>query len=527
VQGAADVPLFEGLGSHTRPVTTRVPGAQRYFDQGLALLYGFNHDEAIRAFEKAAELDPKCAMAYWGIAYAKGPHINNPVLPPEREQEAFDATAMARERAEHGSEVEKSLIDALGVRYASPQVPERGPLDQAFAAAMGKVAAAHPDDADVGALYAESLMDLHPWDLWLHDGTPQPWTPAIVAQIEQVLAKAPKHPLALHLYIHAVEASPEPGMADVAADALRDLMPALGHMVHMPSHIDVRRGRWEQAILANTKAMQADEAYRARNPKQDFYRIYMAHNHHMRAFAAMMVGKSELALASVRTMVSEMPEDWLKNYVLLADGWVAMPLEVLMRFGRWEEILAEPEPADYLPFSRALRHYARGVAYAAIGKVDDARAEQRAFLEQRVQVSPEATFGNNKSQALLDVAEKVLEGEILFRAGRIDEGLAALREGVVREDALTYSEPPDWIQPVRHPLGASLLQAGRHDEAEAVFHEDLENLPGNGWALFGMGRALRLQGKDAEAALFESRFAEAWEGSDVKITSPCFCQKGV
>ena len=526
-RSAEEVPHFEGLGPHTRKVTTNVPEAQRYFDQGLAFLYGFNHAEAIRAFTKAADLDPRCAMAWWGIAYASGPHINNSVVPPEREAAGFEAAARARDLAASGTAVEKALIEAVSARFASPQPSDRGPLDRAFAAAMGKVAAAHPGDADVGALHAESLMDLHPWDLWRHDGTPQPWTPPIVAQLEQVLAVAPSHPLATHLYIHAVEASPDPGKADAAADALRNLMPSVGHMVHMPSHIDVRRGRWQEAILANTKAMKADDEYRALFPKQDFYRIYMAHNHHMRAFAAMMVGRSELALASVREMISKIPEDWLKSYALAADGWVAMPLEVMMRFGQWEGILAEPEPPDYLPFSRSLRHYARGVAYAATGKVEEARGEQRAFQEQRAKVAPEATFGNNKSQALLDVAEKVLEGEILIRAGRIDAGLAALREGVQKEDALVYSEPPDWIQPVRHPLGAALLEAGRHAEAESVFREDLAKLPGNGWALFGMGRALRLQGKDAEAAEFETRFAAAWKGADVTITSPCFCQKGV
>ncbi len=527
LESRTDTPLYEGLGPHVRKVTTSSPQAQRYFDQGLNFLYAFNHDEAIRAFRKAAEIDPSCAMAHWGIAYANGPHINNPAVPESREKAAYEAVAVARQHLDGATAVEKALIEALASRYAWPQPEDRGPLDRAFAEAMEGVWASHPDDPDVGSLYAEALMNLHPWDLWNADGSPKEWTPPIVALLEEVLAKAPSHPLALHLYIHAVEASSEPGRADAAADTLRDLMPGLGHMVHMPSHIDVRRGRWEEAIVANTRAMAADHAYQRKSPEQDFYRLYMAHNHHMRAFAAMMVGKSALALDSVREMVAEMPADWLRENASWADGWVAMPLEVLMRFGRWDEILAEPEPPEYLPLSRALRHYARGVAYAAMDEVDKARAEQKAFLEARTEVSPEATFGNNKSTDILGVAEALLEGEILYRAGEQEKGFASLREAVKREDALRYDEPPDWIQPVRHPLGAALLRSGRYAEAEQVFREDLARLPGNGWSLFGMGRALRLQGKDDEAAVYEAKFAEAWKAADVKIASPCFCQRGV
>ncbi len=517
----------EGLGPHHRPVTTASAAAQEEFDRGLAWLYGFNHDEAIRAFTRATGHDPACAMAWWGIAYANGPHINNPFVPPEREAAAFAALEQARAHVTGGTEVEKAMVTALAARYAQPQPADRAPLDAAYAAAMRELRAAYPDDADIGALTAEALLDLHPWDLWQADGTAQPWTPEIVTVLEEVLAAAPSHPLAAHLYIHAVEASSEPGRADAAADALRDLMPGIGHMVHMPSHIDVRRGRWREAIEANTKAMAADHAYQERVPEQQFYRVYMAHNHHMRAFAAMMLGRSELALASVREMVAEMPPEWLEQNAIAVDGWVAMPIEVLMRFGRWEEILAEPEPAPYLPLSRSLRHYARGVAFAAQGKVEEARAEQAAFERESARVAAEATFGNNPSHALLGVAEAVLDGEILVRSGRVDEGIERLREAVRREDALRYDEPPDWIQPVRHALGATLLAADRAAEAEEVFRADLERLPGNGWALFGMGRALRLQGRDAEAERFEAEFGAAWEGADVEIDSPCYCQRGV
>ena len=523
----SDVPLYEGMGPYHRAVTTNSPEAQKYFDQGLNFLYGFNHDEAIRSFKKASEIDPTCAMAFWGIGYAKGPHINNPVVSKENEKAAYEAVAIAKQHMANGTEAEKDLIGALATRYKWPQPEDRGALDQAFASAMQEVSEAHPGDTDAAAIHAEALMDLHPWDLWNHDGTPKEWTPPIVAHLEALIAKAPKHPLALHLYIHAVEASSAPGRADAAADTLRELMPGLGHMVHMPSHIDVRRGRWEEAIVANTKAMAADHAYKEKSPQQGFYRLYMAHNHHMRAFAAMMVGKSALALDSVREMVAEMPEDWLKENAAWADGWVAMPMEVLMRFGRWDEILLEPEPPEYLPLTRALRHYARGVAHAAMGSVDEARGEQAAFEEARAKVGPGTTFGNNSASDILAVADALLEGEILYRAGEQEKGLASLREAVKREDALRYDEPPDWIQPTRHPLGAALLQSGKYAEAERVFREDLERLPGNGWSLFGMGRALRLQKKEAEAAAYEAKFTETWTNADVEIVSPCFCQKGV
>jgi len=519
--------VLEGLGPHRRAVTTSSEEAQAWFDRGLAYLHGFNHDEAIRSFTRAAGIDPSCAMAWWGIAYANGPHINNPAVPEARARAAWEALEKAREHAGNATGVEQALIEALGARYAWPAPEDRAPLDIAFAEAMRGVWQSHPDDADVGAFYAEALMDVHPWDLWTHDGTPRPWTPRIVELLEEVIAGAPQHPLALHLYIHAVEASNEPGRADAAANTLRELMPGLGHMVHMPSHIDVRRGRWQDAIVANTKAMGADHRYLEKSPEQNFYRLYMAHNHHMRAFAAMMVGQSELALESVREMVAEMPADWLRENAIWADGWVAMPLEVLMRFGRWEEILAEPELPEHLPLSRALRHYARGVAYAATGRVEEAREEQRLFTEGVDLVPAEATFGNNKAHDLLRVAEALLDGEILYRAGEVDAGFAALREAVQREDALIYDEPPGWIQPVRHALGAALLASGRHDEAETVFREDLVKRPGNGWSLFGLGRALRLKGADEEAAQVEARFAEVWANADVTINSSCFCQSGV
>jgi tetratricopeptide (TPR) repeat protein len=294
----------------------------------------------------------------------------------------------------------------------------------------------------------------------------------------------------------------------------------------MPSHIDVRRGRWHQAIEANAKAMEADRRYTARSPEQGFYRLYLAHNHHMLTYAAMMTGQSALALKTIREMVADIPLEFFKANPF-ADGFMAMPLEVLMRFGRWDEILAEPAFPDFVPISRALQHYARAVAYAAKDDVPRALEEQAAFLEARTRVPKEAFFGNNSGSDVLDVAESFMRGEILFRSGKVDEGLAALREAAAREDKLRYDEPPDWIQPVRHALGAALLQAGRFAEAETVFRQDLAKLPDNGWALYGLQRAVALQKRHDEAAAAEKQFDAAWEKADLKIKSPCLCLPGV
>lgn len=522
-------PMFTGTGLHHRTVVTASAEAQAYFDQGLAFLFAFNHDEAIRSFRAATELDPNCAMAWWGIAYANGPHINNPVVPPEREAEAFEAAKRAASLAEGLDDgADRALILAVTTRYASPQPDDRGPLDAAYADAMADVYAAHPDDGDVGALYAEALLDIHPWDLWEHDGSPKEWTPPIVALLEDVVADHPEHPLALHLYIHTVEASDDPARADMAADRLRDLMPGLGHLVHMPSHIDVRRGRWQEAIVANTKAIAADDAYQVAAPvPPDFYRLYMSHNHHMKAYAAMMVGRSEMAMQAIRELVDGIPKDWLEENAIWADGFIAMPYEVMMRFGRWQEILDEPEPAGYLPFTRSIHFAARAVALAALDRPEEARAEQRRFIEQRAMVPEAAFFGNNMANDLLDVADRLVEGEILYREGAKPAGIEALYEATVFEDALRYDEPPDWIQPIRHALGATLMQEGRYADAEKVYREDLARLPGNGWSLYGLARTLRLQGENDEAAAVEARFASVWVGADTQLRSSCFCQPGV
>jgi tetratricopeptide (TPR) repeat protein len=522
----APVPLFDGLGGLTRKVTTASPEAQRYFNQGLAFMYAFNHDEAIRSFRRAGEIDQECAMAFWGIAVANGPHINNPVVSEDRAKLAWDALGKAKVLAERASPVERALIGALASRYADPQPEDRKTLDRAYANAMRLVWQAFPQDPDVGALFAEALADLRPWDLWMHDGRAQPGTEELVATLESVLALDPRHPLGNHLMIHAVEASPRPEKADRAADTLRDLQPGLGHMVHMPSHIDVRRGRWYESIAANARAIEADRRYAARSPDQGFYRLYMAHNHHMLTYGAMMTGQSTLALKTIREMVATIPLEFFRANPF-ADGFMAMPLEVMMRFGKWDQILAEPALPDFVPISRTLQHYARAVAYAAKNNVPAALREQTAFLKARTRVPKEAYFGNNTASDILDVAESFMQGEILYRAGKKEAGLAALREAAAREDKLRYDEPPDWIQPVRHALGAALLETGRFPEAESVFREDLKKLPENGWGLYGLLRALQIQKKADEAATVEKRFDAAWKQADIQIRSACLCLPGV
>jgi tetratricopeptide (TPR) repeat protein len=524
---AADAPpLFEGLGTHSRKVTTTSPAAQKYFDQGLAFLFAFNHDESIRSFKHAAELDPDCAMAHWGVAIASGPHYNKPDLPADRAKLAWGSLKKARANATTVPAVDQALIEAQAARYADPTAEsDRKQLDEAYSQAMRAVWEKFPDDGDVGALYAESIMDLRPWALWTTDGKPQPGTEIVVATLETVLKKHPDHPLALHLYIHAVEASPNPGKAEGPADRLRRLQPALGHMVHMPSHVDIRRGRWQEALEANERAIKADGDYAKTVPGQQFYRMYMAHNHHMLAFAAMMQGQSAKALAAVQAMTAGVPPQWVtepKNAAIV-DGYVAAPLEVMKRFGRWDDLLAEPEPPEIFPIARAMRHELRGVAYAAKGQIAEAREEQKQFREAMKKVPDEARFGNNTAADLFAVATDVLEGEILAREGKLDEAVAALRSAAAKETQLRYSEPPDWVVPVKHALGAWLLKAGKAAEAEAVYRTDLAQWPDNGWSLFGLAASLEAQGKSAEAAAARQAFDAAWKRADVTPPASCFC----
>jgi tetratricopeptide (TPR) repeat protein len=482
------VPLFDGLGNHSRKIETHAATAQRYFDQGLMFMFAFNHDEAVRAFRQAAELDPGCAMAYWGIALASGMNYNDPSFTPQKAKVAADALARARQQAAGETDANRALIDALGHRYPDPAPQERADAEKAYSRAMKAAWQKFPTDADIGALYAESLMNLRPWDLWTPDGKPQPETPDILRTLEAVLKLEPAHPLANHLYIHALEAAPEPAKADAAADALRGRQPALGHLLHMPSHIDIRRGRWQPAVEANRLAIRADNTYQQAVPEQGFYRLYMAHNYHMLTFAAMMQGQSGLALKTIRDMTAAVPREWLAvpANAAIADGFAAMPLEVLKRFGRWDDILKEPQPPEGFPIARALWQCDRAIAFAAEGEVQKARQAQTSFRAAAANLPGDATFGNNKAADLLAIADHFLESEILLRARDLKGAITALERAVLREDQLRYSEPPDWFVPARHTLGAVLLHAKQAEAAEQVYREDLRRWPDNGWSLHGL-----------------------------------------
>jgi len=523
----AQEPLFDGLGSYTRIITTDSPQAQRYFNQGLAFVHGFNHNAAIRSFQEAARLDPECAMAHWGVALASGPHINYPLVPPPAAELAWKELGLAQKHAANASPVERALIEALSRRYANPQPEDRAPLDRAYADAMREVWKNYPNDPDAGAFFAEAMMDLRPWDQWTPAGQAQPGTDEILVTLDAVLKLNPNHPFANHLYIHTVEASPNPERADGAAERLRNLQPGLAHNMHMPSHIDIRRGRWAQAIDSNMKAVEADRRYRkvVGTPK-GLVPFYAAHNRHMLAYAAMMTGQRQLALKHIRAMVAELPKDFLKENAMMAEGFVAMPLEVLVRFGRWDEILAEPDQyAEHMPFTRAFHHAARALAYAAKGDPANARKAQMVYLERAKLVPKDDFLGNNSCDAILGVANRMIEGEILVAENKIDNGLAELRAAVTAEDALKYDEPPGWLIPVRHSLGAVLMRTGRFAEAEQVYRDDLARLPENGWSLFGLSESLRAQKRnEEEAATTKAKFEKLWAKADLKITSSCLCQ---
>jgi len=524
---AAKEPLYDGLGSYSRKITTDSAEAQRYFDQGLAFLYGFNHRAAIRAFQQAAEIDPECAMAHWGVALACGPHINSIAVPPPAAELAWKELGLAQKNAGNASPVERALIGALAKRYANPQPEDRSGLDRAYADAMREVWKKYPKDPDVGALFAEAMMNLRPWDQWTPDGRPQPGTDEIIATLDAVLTLNPNHPLANHLYIHAVEASPNPERAMAAADRLRNLQPGLAHNVHMSSHIDIRTGQWLKAVDTNAKAVEADQRYRKIfGPPKGFLNVYIAHNRHMLAYAAMMTGQRDLAMKHIRAMVAEIPSEFLTENALQAEGNVAMPLEVMVRFGLWDDILAEPERyTDKMWFSRALHHAARAIAYAAKGDTARARNAQSVFVERAKLVPKEDFVSNNSCEALLAVAIPMVEGEILIAEGKIDSGIEQLRAAIQKEDALKYDEPPGWLIPVRHSLGAVLMKQQRFAEAEQVYRDDLARLPENGWSLLGLAESLRKQKKNAdEIAQTQAKFEKIWAKADLTITTSCLCQ---
>jgi len=522
---ATPAPRYQAfdLGTHHRAVSTSNADAQKAFDQGLLWSFSFNHGDAERAFREAARLDDTLAMAWWGVALVNGPHINNTTVDEAHAKVAWEALAEAKKRRESASDVEKALIDALASRYAWPHPADRHSLDEAYAAAMADVFKRFPQDADVATLYAEALMDVRPWNQWTREGQPQPGTLEVIQALETARALNPDHPGALHLTIHALEASPQPERAREAADRLRNLVPDAGHLVHMPAHIDVRLGRWQEAAVANEKAMAADARYNARRLEPGFWGLYMAHNQHFLGYTAMMEGRREAALGHMQGVVTMFPPDFVKENAVFMDAFMTAHLESLKRFGEWQAILEDKPVVDGLPVSTAHRHMTRAVALSALGRTREAEKEAAAFRTSVPAISKDAAWGSNTAAAAMAVGIPYVEGEIAYRKGNKTLAVAKLREAVALEDALKYDEPPAWTVPTRHSLGAVLIAAQKYADAEAVYREDLKRYPENGWSLRGLAQALEAQGKRQEAAEVKARLAKAWARADVVVDSSCLC----
>ena len=510
-------PRLQNLGAHTFVVTTRSRQAQRFMNQGVNLAYAFNHAEARRAFREAARLDPNLAMAYWGQALVLGPNINASMEPNE-EPQAFELIQQAQALRMRASVRERAYIDALAQRY-SGKAEDRRPRDEAYAAAMRKLHERYPNDLDAAMLYVESVMDLRPWGYWQRDGAPHEHTADVVALTERVLARNPKHPGAVHMYIHLMEGTGTPEKAERAADTLLTLMPAAGHMVHMPAHIYHRVGRYADAIKSNQLAIAADEDYISQCRAQGLYPMaYYPHNIHFLWFAATFDGQSALAIKSARELASKIDDETLKAVPLLA-GFRVTPYYALTRFGKWQEMLKEPEPPASSASLRAVWHYARGLSFLATGQGAMADAELgrlRGLLSD--ESLKQSWFSPNPALAILGVSVELLAGEIAASRKDFDRAIAHLDKAIRLEDSLIYTEPSEFHYPARHALGAVLLEAGRAAEAETVYWEDLRRNRENGWALYGLMQALRAQGKAADAALTEARFKKAWARADFTPT---------
>ena len=517
--------LFAGLGNVHRPITTSSAEAQKYFDQGLAFMWGFNHDEATRSFAKAAELDPTCAACFWGVSLTVGPNYNLLFLVEERAKVAFDSLAKARENASHASPVERALITALGSRY-----PTAAPLDPAktttilvaYADSMKAVAGQFSKDLDVQTLYAEAMMNVNAWKLWTPDGKPAPGTEQVVATLESVLARDPGHAGANHYLVHALEASPHPERALASAERLKTLVPAAGHMVHMPAHIMQRIGRYEDAAEANRRGAAADESYASRTRPLDYYPVmYTAHNYQFLACSAAMEGRKAEAIAA-----TDSSRKAVTDAMLLAmpgtDWYLAESYTARVRFGLWDEVLAMSPPNPKLTGLTGGFLYGRAVALAAKGRVDEARTTLGDLQTLAAQTPADAPAGMNSLRDVLGVAIPVIQARLAVATRHPDEAIALLRQAVAAEDRLAYNEPKDWFFPVRHLLGAQLMQAGKPREAEIVYRQDLQRNPANGWALYGLSTALTAQSKTVEATEVARQYESVWSHADIKLTASAF-----
>jgi len=514
-------PRLQNLGSHTFPVSTRNRQAQTFMNQGLNLAYAFNHAEARRAFREAARLDPNLAMAYWGQALVLGPNINA-LMEANEEPQAYELVQKAMSLRSRATPRERAYIEALAQRY-SGKADDRQPRDAAYADAMRSVHERFPTDLDAAMLYVESVMDLRPWGYWQRDGAPHARTDDIVELTERVMARHPKHPGAVHMYIHLMEGTSTPEKAEQAADTLQTLMPAAGHMVHMPAHIYQRIGRYADAIKANQLAVAADEDYISQCRAQGLYPMaYYPHNIHFLWFSATEDGQSRLAIESSRQLASKIDDETLRSLPLTA-GFRMVQYYALTRFGRWDEMLKEPEPPAFSAVLRSAWHYTRGLAFVATDRLADAEEELKKLEALKADPSMrEPMFSPNPSSAILAPASEVLAGEIAAARGGFDVAIAHLDRAIRLEDSLVYTEPSEFHFPPRLALGAILLKAGRPAEAETVYWEHLRRHRENGWGLFGLMQALRAQNKSADAALTEARFKASWARADVTLTASRF-----
>ncbi|HJW07121.1 MAG TPA: hypothetical protein VJ527_11580 [Rhodanobacter sp.] len=519
----AALPLFETFGDLHHDVASRVPLAQRYFDQGLRMAYGFNHEAAGRNFAEAARLDPQCAMCVWGEALVLGPNINLP-MDPAHAKNATALAARAANLAATARPVDRALIQALQLRYADPAPADRAPLDRAYAEAMAQVVAQFPEDDDAATLYAEALMDLSPWAYWEKDGAPGQFTPRLLGELERVLARNPRHIGAMHYYIHATESSPAPQRAEPYADALAKLAPGSGHLVHMPAHTYIRVGRYHDATLTNLAATTADKDFLAmcRGSNGVYPLGYVPHNWHFATMTTGLTGSRTLALQAAeqtarradRAAMGEAPMEFMQQFVVT-------PLLTQVRFGDWDAILADTATSPELPYPAAIRHFARGMAQARKGALVDAVREADAL--HAIAIDPAMAnvsfFDINHADAVLRVADALLRGELLRARGKHAQAIAALREAAAAEDALAYNEPADWPLPVRPYLGAALLDAGNAKDAAAAFEQDLKTYPLNGWSLFGLAQAQQKLGQANAARETSQRQAAAWQWADAPLTA--------
>lgn len=515
------VPLFQNLGHYHRSITTKSAQAQQYFDQGLTLVYAFNHPEAVRSFREAIRLDRTCTMCHWGLALALGPHINAG-MSREGVNEAWQALQTAQTLSQTAPAVEQAYVQALATRYAKSPPDDRRPLDRAYANAMRQVAQQYPRDPDASTLFAEALMNTTPWYYWNGD-QPKPETVEILKALEAALQLNINHPGANHYYVHAVEASPNPAQAVPHTDRLKTLVPGAGHLLHMPSHIQIQLGQYHEAVVANQQAIKADQEYAKTCPVQTEYltKLYAPHNYHFLWVAAMMGGEGQVALAAAQQIATNANRQLSETS--RSGTWqhhAATPLYTLIKFGKWDKILATPKPSHNLQYPLGVWHFARGVAFRATGKPQAGMQELQAL--RTIAANPKlksVKIESNSAATLLQIAAQVLSGELAAQQGDYVVAIRDLQAAIALEDKLNYVEPQAWHSPVRQTLGAVLLQAKRPVEAEAIYREDLQRHPENGWSLFGLAASLQAQGKTEAAQNIQTRFEVAWKHADVQLTA--------